>query len=488
MIHNYLLYIVIDLFLWYIVIAKKTNPQRSITMINVSENAYFDENRKQIIGNFLKNHQLFTLLKESGAYKTRGVPVLKVFTFIFSLLFTGKSLFRTLRDTKKPDSVLDKNVVYRFLQSTKTDWIQFTTVLAQRIISQIHPLTGDKRKKVLIIDDSIYDRSRSKKAELLTKVYDHARHAYALGYRLLTIGWSDGNSFIPINFSLLSSKDTEKRLVAQKEVTDPAAVTRRNLAVQKATDTTIHLIEQAKKLGISATHVLFDSWFACPAMILRVYSLGYHTVAMVKRIKTYHYEFNGNMQSVKEIFNQCKKRRGRSRYLLSVSITICGKQGERLPARLVYVRNRNKRNEYLVLLSTDIEMDEDEIIQIYGKRWAVEVFFKVAKSYLRVVKGCSSLSFDTITAHTAIVFAQYMMLSEQQRLSVDNRSIGDLFFFTVDELRDLAFDQALVLILSAIFHAVTESYELSDKEKDILVQAFLSSIPAPLVNRLEFAA
>jgi len=142
----------------------------------------------------------------------------------------------------------------------------------------------------------------------------------------------------------------------------------------------------------------------------------------------------------------------------------------------------------LVLLSTDIEMDEDEIIQIYGKRWAVEVFFKVAKSYLRVVKGCSSLSFDTITAHTAIVFAQYMMLSEQQRLSVDNRSIGDLFFFTVDELRDLAFDQALVLILSAIFHAVTESYELSDKEKDILVQAFLSSIPAPLVNRLEFAA
>jgi hypothetical protein len=124
-------------------------------------------------------------------------------------------------------------------------------------------------------------------------------------------------------------------------------------------------------LGISATQVLFDSWFACPAMILRVYSLGYHTVAMVKRIKTYHYEFNGTMQSVKEIFNQCKKRRGRSRYLLSVTITICGKQGERLPARLVYVRNRNKRNEYLVLLSTDIEMDEDENIQIYGKRWAI---------------------------------------------------------------------------------------------------------------------
>jgi hypothetical protein len=457
-------------------------------MNSVSENPYFDDNRKQIIKNFHQKHRLVHLLKESGAYKARGVPVAAVFSFIFALLFSGKSLFRTLRDERKPDSRLDKNVVYRFLQSTKTDWIHFTTVLAQRIIAGLQHLTDEKRRSVFIIDDTIYDRNRSKQVELLTKVYDHAKHTFTSGFRLLTLGWSDGNSFIPINFSLLSSKEKAKQLAAAKTVSDTAAKRRRVLAQQKAPDTAVALLKEAHRLGIHAGYVLFDSWFASPVMILRVFGLGYHTVAMVKRLKTYHYEFNGTMQNVKQIFNQCKKRRGRSRYLLSAAVTICGKQGERLPARLVYIRNKNNRNEYLVLLSTDMDLDEDEIIQTYGKRWAIEVFFKISKSYLRVVKGCSSLSFDAVTAHTAVVFAQFMMLSEQQRFAVDDRSIGDLFFAAIDELRDLSFDQALILILSAVFHAITESFDLSDTEKDKLVQAFLNSVPASLINRLELVA
>jgi len=105
-----------------------------------------------------------------------------------------------------------------------------------------------------------------------------------------------------------------------------------------------------------------------------------------------------------------------------------------------------------------------------------------------VVKGCSSLSSDAVTAHTAVVFAQFMMLSEQQRFAVDDRSIGDLFFAAIDELPDLSFDQALILILSAVFHAITESFDLSDTEKNKLVQALFNSVPASLINRLELVA
>ena len=45
------------------------------------------------------------------------------------------------------------------------------------------------------------------------------------------------------------------------------------------------------------------------------------------------------------------------------------KDGEIIPAKVVYVRNRNKRKEYLCLISTDVNLDENEIIRIYGKRW-----------------------------------------------------------------------------------------------------------------------
>ena len=41
----------------------------------------------------------------------------------------------------------------------------------------------------------------------------------------------------------------------------------------------------------------------------------------------------------------------------------------------------------VVLITTDLTLSEDDIIRIYGKRWAIEVFFKVCKSYLKLTKS-----------------------------------------------------------------------------------------------------
>ena len=164
------------------------------------------------------------------------------------------------------------------------------------------------------------------------------------------------------------------------------------------------------------------------------------------------------------------------------------KDGGRIPSRLVFVRNRSNRNDYLVLLSTDTSLDEDGIIGLYGKRWAIEVFFKVAKSYLKMVKGCSSRNYDAITAHTAITCAQYIMLAELQRLHQDTRSIGDLFFDAFDELQDITYQESLMLILSALLQAVSESLSLADDDRQELIKIFLSSIPPILAKRLDSVA
>lgn len=39
----------------------------------------------------------------------------------------------------------------------------------------------------------------------------------------------------------------------------------------------------------------------------------------------------------------------------------------------------------------------------------IEVFFKVCKGYLNLSKECRSMSYDAMTAHTAVVFTRYMM-------------------------------------------------------------------------------
>jgi hypothetical protein len=45
------------------------------------------------------------------------------------------------------------------------------------------------------LDDSSFKRDRSKKVELLAKYYDHAKHLYFNGFCMLTLGYTDGESF-----------------------------------------------------------------------------------------------------------------------------------------------------------------------------------------------------------------------------------------------------------------------------------------------------
>jgi hypothetical protein len=68
-------------------------------------------------------------------------------------------------------------------------------------------------------------------------------------------------------------------------------------------------------------------------------------IAMLKKTSKTHYRYNGEMLPVTKIYARNKKRRGRSKYLLSVLVDIHGREnGENMfiPAKLVYVRNRNK--------------------------------------------------------------------------------------------------------------------------------------------------
>ena len=153
----------------------------------------------------------------------------------------------------------------------------------------------------------------------------------------------------------------------------------------------------------------------------------------------------------------------------------------------MYVRNRNKRKEYLCLISTDTSLSEDEIIRIYGKRWDTEVFFKVCKSYLNLSKECNSLSYDAITAHTAVVFTRYMMLSLESRESNDSRSLGEIFLYFTDEMSDITWIQAFQMLLHMFQNILVDELELSEEKLDELVDAFMNAIPTVLKSKLKAA-
>ena len=447
-----------------------------------------NQNDKQIstsIRRFFTRFHVSSALKAANAYKKKRVPVMEIFQYLFLLIFSNRSMYMNLISGRNTPAFA-KDTVYRFMKMIQINWIRFTTTLAERIIKEaIRPLDSEERVNVLIIDDSMFERNRSKKVELLAKVYDHAKHAYKFGFRMLTLGWSDGNTFLPVNSILLSSENKKNRVNEAKTV-DKRTVgyKRRALSMQKGTIAMLELLKAAKNSSIPAKYVLFDSWFSFPSTLHAVKEIGYDVIGMVKKTPKMFFRYNGEDMSLISIYNRNKKRRGRSRYLLSVTVDVV-KVGSVIPAKVVYVRNRNKRKEYLCLISTDITLSEEEIIRIYGKRWDIEVFFKVCKSYLNISKECRSMSYDAMTAHTAVVFTRYMMLSLENRESNDNRSLGELFLYFSDEMSDITWIQAFQMLLQMFRAILSDTVELSETKIDELVDAFMSAIPTVLKSRLQ---
>ena len=394
------------------------------------------------IEKFFKRFQIGKILKTCNAYKEQGIPVLTVVLYLFQLVFRNRSMYLDMQVSS--NAGFCKDTVYRLRNSIHINWIRFTTLLAKTVVHDaVEGLTSQERRNVFIVDDSVFARGRSSKVELLARVHDHAHGRYVRGFRMLTLGWSDGVSFIPVNSCLLSTENKENRYVEAKKVNDQSyGAKTRKLAQSKSTDVVPHLIKQAQAADLHAKYVLFDSWFTSPKMIFAMKALNLETIAMVKKTEKIHFRYQGEMLSDKAIFKLSKKRRGRAKYLLSVMVDVCYNKSF-IPAKLVYVRNRNKKNEYLVLISTDINLTEQEIIQLYGKRWDIEVFFKTTKSLLNLTGECHSLSYDAMCAHIAIVFMRYIFLAVEIREGKDDRSIGPLFCLVCDEIADITFSAAL---------------------------------------------
>ena len=92
-----------------------------------------------------------------------------------------------------------------------------------------------------------------------------------------------------------------------------------------------------------------------------------------------------------------------------------------------------------------------------------------------------------MTAHTAVVFTRYMMLSLENRESNDNRSHGELFLYFSDEMSDITWIQAFQMLLQMFRAMLTENTELSDEKISELVDAFMNTLPVLLKTQLQAA-
>jgi hypothetical protein len=130
--------------------------------------------------------------------------------------------------------------------------------------------------------------------------------------------------------------------------------------------------------------------------------------------------------------------------------------------RIVFASGRNQKG-WVALLSTDLTRSDEEIIRIYGKRWAIEVFFKVITSYLRLAKEIQAKSYDALISHTTMVFPRYLLLACQQRQAVDERTRNGIFRECIQELKDLTLVEAINRLIAFVLEKLRQQWEVGEK-------------------------
>ena len=401
------------------------------------------ENTQDQISYAIRELGLEKMLRKANITKNCGVPAYEVFQFLLLLVFQGKNLFRFLH-SKHRDQAVSKNTYYRFLNESSYNWGRFLMLLAVKVTSAFDTLTRPERVKVLILDDTVVKRNRSKSVELLARVYDHVEHKFQKGFTLLTLGWSDGYSFIPAGFNMLSSASKSNRYNEASDTIDRRTngYKFRKESMMHKTDAAIQLISNALAAGIKADYVLMDTWFTTEPMLREILKTGIGAIGMVKQLKQ-RYTYRGRQYTLPDL-KKSVDFSGAGNIFGSLVVTT--KAG--IPVKIVFVRNRNKKSECLYILSTDVTLKDAEIVRIYGNRWSIECFFKASKSFLKLGTEFQSHSYGAMVSHTAIVFTRYIILEWIRRKQNDQKTYGELFFMFCEDIQDMDLTNALQSLMA----------------------------------------
>lgn len=440
----------------------------------INQNDDFENPKTEVqckFGDAIRELQISKLLIKSNIKGKSGKSFYEVFQFLLLLVFQNCNLYHFL-NSKKKDTAFSKNTYYRFLNNASFNWVKFISLLATRVTSYFDKLTRPERVICLVLDDSVIARERSKKVELLSYVFNHVIGKTVKGFNLLTLGWTDGYSFIPVGFNMMASAKESKRIAPANASIDKRSnggKARKNAVLQKP-EAAMLLIRNALSAGIKASYVLMDTWFTNEPFIANILAEGLDVIGMLKDNKQ-RYIYKGKKYNLKQPGKLVSFHRPGD-ILFSIQVST-GKQN--IPVKLVFVRNRNKCSDYIVLLSTDCTLSSGEIVRTYGNRWSIELFFRASKSLLDLGSEFQGLSYDMTVSSTAVVFTRYILLEWLRRKKNDDKTICELFYVCCDDIQDMELTTALRQLLELLANGLeNKMITITSEVKSQLINWFVS--------------
>jgi hypothetical protein len=272
----------------------------------------------------------------------------------------------------------------------------------------------------------------------------------------------------------MSSAKAENRYNEMREGLDKrlCGYKRRKEALLHKPEVVVQMLDRAIKAGFTADYILMDSWFTALPLVKELLGRGLHVIGRIKDVKQ-RYIYQGKALSLSELCAMIPKK-GKDEIMGSLRVTSTEKEPTTL--RLVFVRNRNKRSEWIAILSTDVSLEDREIVRIYGMRWSIEPFHKTIKSLLKLGKEFEGISYDMMISHTTIVFSRYLVLEWERRQCNDDRTCGGMFYLFCDEVREMDLKTALRQLMVFVFSLISD--QLNKDETISQIRDWIAQLPS----------
>jgi hypothetical protein len=394
-----------------------------------------DKTNKGVL-HFVSAFKLSRLLGAFNALKSKGISVSVLLVSLIFFRLRGGSINSMVHQRFSFLPMVDDNTFYRLMNNPWMDWRRLLLGFAKQF--KMHVETKAEscvNLTCFIVDDTDLPKS-GKTIEFVSRIFNHVNNTYHLGYKMLLLGWFDGKSIVPADFSLhreagrhgnygLTGKDRKKQFKKQRDKKSLSLKRIKELDENKVVNT-ISMLKRAGRNGFMADYVLMDSWFVNDYIIKGIRGIKHgamHVLGLCK-IDKRNYHSMGKMMNAKQLIVKHERKKSKhSRQHKSHYIPlVVDYKGEAV--KLFFIRYNNA-NKWTLMLTTDLKLNFTQAIERYQIRWSIEVLFKECKQYLRL-GGSQNTDFDGQIADTTLALATYTILTLQKRFGC-YETLGGLF-------------------------------------------------------------
>jgi predicted nucleic acid-binding Zn finger protein len=409
------------------------------------------------ISSSLKCFTFSNLCSVVSQVKGKGYSFEWVITILLSMPFIDATTVHSmLNGCVKHQIEAGKDTFYRLKNNPGICWRMVLWLFAAKFKALTNrSLDQDTGIKCMIFDDTLLVKT-GKYIEKVSRVWDHVAQKSVLGFKLLLMGYWDGKSFIPLDFTLhrelgqnkgkpygLKKKELKKQYKKHR-AKGSFSYERAEEADMSKIDCAIKMFKRAISQGFMVDYVLMDSWFTCDDFIIAVLAVKkqmVHLIGMYKFVKT-KFLYLGMMYTFSQIRNltgKAKRCRKLGLYYTEAIVELKGKTIK------LFFSKQGKNGKWKTFVCTNTQLSFIQMIEIYQTRWTIEVFFKESKQLLGLGK-CQSNDFDAQIADATITMIQHILLTMRYRIE-NYESMPGMF----SEIKEAAIKERLNQRLWGLF-------------------------------------